>query len=396
MTQENGELHVVFLPYFTPSHMTPIVDIARHFASHGVKVSIITTYYNALLFNDFSAVIASEMTLGVCMGIDLLQKPIEDLIVKLRPHCIVSDVCLMWTVDVAEQLKIPTLTFVPHNRMYHCVEHCLNVYTPHDKVSSDTESYLIPGLPDKIEMRRPQYYGVIHNSIYDLESTYAELYQKIKGKKPWLIGPLFHFSKREEASNSRNTAVQERHSCLSWLDSQEPNSVMYICFESMGRFSDAQLTETALAIEASNSYGWMPQLKILNHPATTAFMTHCGWNSTLESLTTGVPMLTWPLFAEQFYNEKLVEVLGCGVAVGAEVWHKEKTETSVKMLMNASRDGEKIRSRAKDIKAMVKRAVEKGGSSYNHLIALIQEIKCHAWAYQKSNRRFNILSTHIS
>ncbi|CAN4095370.1 unnamed protein product [Withania somnifera] len=486
MAQENGEiLHVVFVPFLTPSHMIPLVDTARLFASHGVKVSIITTPYNALLFessidhaNDlghkilvhklkfpsaevgipegienFSAITSQEMAGGVFMGIALLQKPMEDLIVELRPHCIVSDLLLPWTMDVAEQLKIPRLAFYPNNLTFHCVEHCLKKYAPHEKVNSDSESFLVPGLPDKIEMKRsqlpddmktnpegpywelkkrikesePRSYAMIHDTVADLEPSYADLYEKIKGKKPWLIGPLFHFSKREEA-NSRNTPVQGRHNCLSWLDSQEPNSVVYICFGSMGSFSDAQLTEIALALEASNSSflwvvkkgekthedkqeswlpigfeekmlaknkglivrGWVPQLKILNHPATGAFMTHCGWNSTLESLTSGVPMLTWPLFAEQFYNEKLVEVLGCGVAVGAEVWHvtfdithtivkKEKIEASLKMLMSTSRESEKIRSRAKDIEAMVKRAVEKGGSSYNHLTALIQEIKCHAF-----------------
>ncbi|XP_004252755.1 nuatigenin 3-beta-glucosyltransferase isoform X1 [Solanum lycopersicum] len=485
MAQKNGEtLHVVFIPYFTPSHMIPLVDIARLFASHGVKVSIITTPYNALLFEssidhatelgheisvhklkfpsdevglaegieNFSAATSQEMAISVFMGIPLLQKPMESLIFELRPHCIVSDLLLPWTVDVAEQLKIPRLAFYPTNVMYHCVEHCLKLYTPHEKVSSDSESFKVPGLPDEIEMRRSQLpeniktesegpywelmkrvkesetrsYAMIHDTIYDLEPSYAELYQEIKGKKPWLIGPSFHFSKRNK---SRSSPDQERYSCLSWLDSQEPNSVVYICFGSMGRFSDAQLTEIAFALEASNSSflwvvrkgnepqeneqenwmpsifkakmltnnkgllvrGWVPQLKILNHPATGAFMTHCGWNSTLESLTAGVPMLTWPLFAEQFYNEKLVEVLGCGVKVGAEVWHstfdikntivnKEMIEASLKMLMNTSTGSTKIRSRAKDVEAMIKRAVEKGGSSYNHLTALIEELKCHVFS----------------
>ncbi|WMV57059.1 hypothetical protein MTR67_050444 [Solanum verrucosum] len=140
--------------------------------------------------------------------------------------------------------------------------------------------------------------------------------------------------------------------------------------------------------------GWVPQLMILNHPATGAFMTHCGWNSTLESLTAGVPMLTWPLFAEQFYNEKLVEVLGCGVRVGAEVQHstfdikdtivnKEKIEASLKTLMNTSGESEMIISRAKDVEAMINRAVEKGGSSYNHLKALIEELKYHVFGTSK-------------
>ncbi|KAG5573466.1 hypothetical protein H5410_063232 [Solanum commersonii] len=206
------------------------------------------------------------MAIGVFMGITLLQKPMECFIFELRPHCIISDMFFPLTVDVAEQLKIPRLTFYPTNVMYHCVEHCLKLYTPHEKV---------PGLPYEIEMKRsqlpknvknnlegpywellkkikesePQSYGMIHDTIYDLEPSYAELYQKFKGKKSWLIGPSFHFSKR---NNSRSSPDQEQHSCLSWLDSQESNSVLYICFGSMGRFSDPQLTEIALALEALN------------------------------------------------------------------------------------------------------------------------------------------------
>ncbi|CAN4115126.1 unnamed protein product [Withania somnifera] len=410
MAQKYGELHVVFVPFFKPSHMIPII----------------TTHYNALLFessiNDsghriFAYLKESKTSMQSlpkkCLwwvAITLLQKPIEDLIVELRPHCIVLDVCLPWTVDVTKQLKIPRLTFYPHNLLYHCVEHCLKLYTPHEKVSSDSESFLILGLPDKIEMKRikelePQSYAMIHDTIYDLEPRYAELYQKIEGKKPWLIGLLFQFSKREEASNSRDAVVQDRHNCLSWLDSQKPHSVVRICFGSLGRFSDAQLTKITLALEASDlSFLWVEKRKnayqqqrsdcqrlmILNHPTTGEFMTHCGWNSTLKSFTAGVPMLTWPLFAEQFYKEKLVEILGCGVGVGAEVWHilfdvkdtivkKENMEASLKILMNMSRESEKIRNIAKDIEAMIKRAVEKGGSSHNHLTALIEELKRHVF-----------------
>ncbi|CAN4095364.1 unnamed protein product [Withania somnifera] len=212
--------------------------------------------------------------------------------------------------------------FHPTNVMLHCVEHCLKHYThytPHEKASSDSESFSIPGLPDTIEMKRSQ------------------LPENIKTKPE---GPYWEMmKKREAASNSRDTPVQERHSCLSWLDSQEPNSVVYICFGSMGRLSDAQLTEIAFALEASNSSflwvvrngdrpqendqdNWMPtgfeekrltttELMVLNHPATGAFMTHCGWNSTLESFTAGVPMLKWP-FWWRFLNAGLE--FGRGVA----------------------------------------------------------------------------------
>ncbi|TKY68479.1 Soyasapogenol B glucuronide galactosyltransferase [Spatholobus suberectus] len=68
-------------------------------------------------------------------------------------------------------------------------------------------------------------------------------------------------------------------------------------------------------------WGWAPQLLILDHPAIGAMVTHCGWNTIIESANAGLPMATWPLFAEQFYNDKLlVEVLRIGVPVGAREW----------------------------------------------------------------------------
>ncbi|GFS40044.1 UDP-glycosyltransferase 73B4 [Actinidia rufa] len=69
--------------------------------------------------------------------------------------------------------------------------------------------------------------------------------------------------------------------------------------------------------------GWAPQVLILDHEAIGGFVTHCGWNSTLEGVSAGVPMVTWPVFAEQFYNEKLVtEVLRVGVSVGVLQWKR--------------------------------------------------------------------------
>ncbi|KAJ8572380.1 hypothetical protein K7X08_008891 [Anisodus acutangulus] len=85
--------------------------------------------------------------------------------------------------------------------------------------------------------------------------------------------------------------------------------------------------------------GWAPQVLILDHKAIGAFVTHCGWNSTLEGISAGVPMVTWPVFAEQFFNEKLVtEVLRIGVGVGSVKWQKTCSE------------GVKKRSNSKDNK----------------------------------------------
>ncbi|WOH02834.1 hypothetical protein DCAR_0522224 [Daucus carota subsp. sativus] len=179
----------------------------------------------------------------------------------------------------------------------------------------------------------------------------------------------------------------------------------------MVKFSDAQLREIVRALNASNQpfifvtktsvsvlggfdenkgviiNGWAPQIKILNHVAVGGFMTHCGWNSVLEAMVAGVPLITWPLFAEQFFNERfIIQVLGNGVEVGSDVWNsgmvikspvieKRKIERAVVRLMGGSDESKMIRRRAEELSVMARRATEEGGSSCEDLAALIQDIK---------------------
>ncbi|KAK3421635.1 hypothetical protein EUGRSUZ_G02266 [Eucalyptus grandis] len=201
----------------------------------------------------------------------------------------------------------------------------------------------------------------------------------------------------------------------------------YVCFGTTSKFSDAQLREIATGLEASGQdfvwvvsrdrkeekgnegegqddwlpegfekriqgrgliiRGWAPQVLILDHRSVGGFVTHCGWNSVLEGISAGLPMVTWPIFAEQFYNEKLVtEVLriGVGVGVGARRWarlvgdfmRKEAVERAVKEIMVGERAGE-MRGRARSFGVMAKRAVGEGGSSYNDLGALIEELRTY-------------------
>ncbi|CAN0846379.1 UDP-glycosyltransferase 73B4 [Linum grandiflorum] len=124
--------------------------------------------------------------------------------------------------------------------------------------------------------------------------------------------------------------------------------------------------------------GWAPQVRILDHEAVGGFMTHCGWNSIMEGVTAGVPMVTWPIQAEQFLNEKLVtDVLKVGVGVGAQeiLLGREEIEKAVREVMMVGEDAKDTRMKAAQLKEFARRANDKGGSSHSNLHSLLEELR---------------------
>ncbi|CAB4320860.1 unnamed protein product [Prunus armeniaca] len=352
----------------------------------------------------------------------LLQEPLERLLLEDQPTCLVADIFFALAAS-----------------------DCVRRYEPFKNTSSDSEPFVIPDLPGEIKMTRAQVpsfikdniendltrllkqskeaevrsYGIVVNSFYELEPVYADYYRKVLGKKAWHIGPLSLCNREneEKAYRGKEASIDE-HECLKWLDSKKPNSVVYVCFGSVAKFNNSQLKEIAIGLEASGVdfvwvvrkgkdeddvskedwlpegfeermegkgliiRGWAPQVLILDHGAVGGFVTHCGWNSTLEGIAAGLPMVTWPVSAEQFYNEKLVtQVLKIGVGVGTQKWIRvvgdsvknEAIEKAVTQIM-VGEEAEKMRSRAKGLAEQARRAIETGGSSHSDLNALIEEL----------------------
>ncbi|KAJ7965042.1 Glycosyltransferase [Quillaja saponaria] len=316
---------------------------------------------------------------------------------------------------------------------------CMRMYEPHKQVSSDSEPFVIPNLPGEIKLTKKQVpdflkneeetdmteflnalrashgknYGTLVNSFYELEQPYVEFQKNVLKSKVWHIGPVF-------LSNSSGTVknTEQNESLIKWLDSKKPSSVVYICFGSISTLGESQLREIELGLEASGQQfilvvsktskkfdgnqgeekevevtsegkgliirGWAPQVLILNHQAVGGFVTHCGWNSILEGVCAGLPMVTWPGSADQFYNEKfLTDVLKIGVSIGAqEYWvthagetvKKEAIEKAVKQLL-AGDEAVELRNRAKGLSEMAKQAVKEGGSSYSDLNVFMEELK---------------------
>lgn len=389
---------------------------------------------------------SDDMLPNFFLATSLLQEPVEQLLQECRPHCFVADMFFPWATDSAAKSGIPRLVF--HGSSSFALSASMNVrrYKPYRSVSSDDEPFVIPELPHDIYITRGQVstydreeieseftkmlervrdselrsYGVIVNSFYELEPDYADYYKKTLGRRAWHVGPFVLINKEAEdkAERGKKSAI-DQHQCLEWLGKKKPNSVVYVCFGSMTNFTAAQLHEIAKGLEASGQQfiwvvrscvdeedskrwfpegfedrmkergliikGWAPQLLILEHEAVGAFVTHCGWNSTLEGVCCGVPMVTWPLFAEQFFNEKLLtDVLKIGVGVGAQQWSRRTTEIIKAEALTKAVDrimvGEEalnIRGRAKALKEKAWKAVEEGGSSYADFNTLMEELSTY-------------------
>ncbi|KAL4567452.1 hypothetical protein LXL04_023036 [Taraxacum kok-saghyz] len=219
----------------------------------------------------------------------------------------------------------------------------------------------------------------------------------------------------------------DKSDVINWLDGQPTSSVVFLCFGSMGCFTEVQVKEIAYALEKSNHrfiwslrqppqseksfevlpgdyddpavvlpegflertaetgkvIGWAPQVSLLGHEAVGGFVTHCGWNSVLESLWFGVPTATWPMYAEQQMNgfEMVVEL---GLAAEIKLEYKnnvfnpeddmvivtaEEIERGIRRVM----EDKDLRGKVKEMSKKSRETVIEGGSSYNSVNSMVQE-----------------------
>ncbi|GLT35878.1 hypothetical protein SLA2020_102940 [Shorea laevis] len=233
------------------------------------------------------------------------------------------------------------------------------------------------------------------------------------------IGPLIATSDRS-GGGSTGDSIPE---CLTWLDSQPSKSVVFLCFGSLGLFTVEQLKEIAIGLERSGQRflwvvrnppaenqsvaikalsdpdlnlllpegfldrtkqrglvvkSWAPQIAVLNHYSVGGFVTHCGWNSILESVCAGVPMVAWPLYAEQRFNRVLLveEIKIALPMVESEngFVNSAEVEKRVRELMELEQ-GKSIREQTTAMKHAAMAALSEGGSSYVALDQLIESWK---------------------
>ncbi|KAI3986935.1 hypothetical protein MKX01_039870 [Papaver californicum] len=415
---DHHQIHIFFFPFIAYGHMIPTIDIAELFAARGIKTSVILTPFSASVFSEsidrertlgldihiqvlqFPAIEAGiprgfesvddmtspDMVPNLFRAIKMLQDPLEQLLIEEHwPDFIFADVLSPFATEAASKYSIPR--FDGTNFFSRCVEESLICRRPYKGVTSDREAFVVPGLPDKIEMTRLQLhdkfkaedasdteareqvreaaqisYGILVNSFYELEPAYAMHYEKVTRKRIWSIGPV-SLETRIAFSTAQLLGIaaglEDSGSSFIWvvraIKKEEEESSLPVGFEDRMKGKGLIIRE------------WAPQMLILGHLAVGGFMTHCGWNSVLEGLSAGVPMITWPIFAEQFHNENFItQVLKIGIRVGVEKWNswieaedvgarKEKIVNVVSRLMGDGKEGQNTRARAKELSKKARR-----------------------------------------
>ncbi|XP_039066887.1 UDP-glycosyltransferase 74E2-like [Hibiscus syriacus] len=152
--------------------------------------------------------------------------------------------------------------------------------------------------------------------------------------------------------------------CIEWLNSKETGSVIYVAFGSIAGLTEEQMGELAMGLKSTKKHFlW---LDVLSHRAVGCFMTNCGWNSTLEALRLGVPMIAMPQWTDQITNAKFVaDVWEVGIRVkkdGNGIITKEEIQRCVREVMEGERSLDIKRNSEKWRKLAID-AVDDGGSS---------------------------------
>ncbi|XP_058109355.1 UDP-glycosyltransferase 76B1-like [Magnolia sinica] len=364
---------------------------------------------------------------------DTCQAPFHDRLSRLLSDsrhgpvtCIITDELFHFTKSVADQLKLPRILLGTSSATCSATMSSLDFLQQNGLLSiTDCQpETLIPEIPPMRIKDIPDFsttdpdtferlwtnmlnatmspLGYIMNTFDGLESTALKKVREDRHPIPLIaMGPLHKFSR-----GTSNSLLTQDYSCMAWLDKQAPQSVIYISFGSLASIDKTDVVEIAWGLANSDQpflwvlrpgsisghdwveplegfeektqergriIKWAPQQEVLAHPSVGGFWTHNGWNSTLESICEGVPMLCSPYLWDQKVNARYVShVWRVGIQL-ENGFERGEIEWAIRRLM-VEIEGEEMRERVRDLKENAMHCIEKGGSSYESLESLVDLI----------------------
>ncbi|XP_026426126.1 UDP-glucose flavonoid 3-O-glucosyltransferase 7-like [Papaver somniferum] len=381
---DNHQLHVFLFPVMAQSLMIPMVDVARLFAARGLKSTIITTPLNAM---SVSKSVERDRLSGLNINVQIIPFPGVEAGLPEGIEClneITSPEMMPKFFRAMDMVQEPFEKLLEEHRPDFVVADKIEMSTAQIPSHSESSNFVFE-MQKKISEFEVNSKGILVNSFYELEPAYAEHYKIVLGRKAWHIGPISFLNEHaaDKAQRGKKSAIDEQYFRL----------FIHLVVRKIKKVDEDRFLPTGFE-ERVKGRGliirdWAPQLLILDHQAVGGFMTHCGWNSLLESISAGVLMITWPMFTDQFYNEIFItQVIKIGTLLGPKEHNwldsknvslvkNDKIEMVVSWLMGDGEDAKNMRKRAKEISEMAKKSVEEGGSSYADLTSLIEEMRIY-------------------
>ncbi|TKY50967.1 UDP-glycosyltransferase 84B1 [Spatholobus suberectus] len=345
--------------------------------------------------------------------------------------CIINNPFVPWVADLAANYKIPcACLWIQPCALYAIYYRFFNKLNQFPTLEDPEISVKLPGLPLLQPQDLPSFV-LPSKSFGNLPKVLSEMLQHMK-KLKWVLANSFYELEKEAIDSmaeicpittvgplvppsllgqDQNEDVgiemwKPQDSCMEWLNHQPNSSVIYVSFGSLVVLSAKQLESIAKALKNSNRpflwvikpregeetlplpHGfveetkekgmvvpWCPQTKVLSHPAIACFLTHCGWNSMLEAITTGTPMIAWPQWSDQPTNAKLIsDVFRLGVQLSQESSDGFVAVEQVERAFERIFATEEFKRNASELKRAAREAVAHGGSSDRNIQSFVDEI----------------------
>ncbi|KAL3835040.1 hypothetical protein ACJIZ3_009776 [Penstemon smallii] len=358
-----------------------------------------------------------------------LESPFRSLISDISikdghpPLCIISDVFMGWANEVAKSCGTVNVTFTTGGAYGTAALVSIWQNLPHH--STNGNEFNVPGFPDSCTFHITQLHPFLRAA--------DDVFRKYTKLPIWSVGPLIPSTMLTEKTKKSRIIAQQHMGrnpsvplveCMEWLDLHPEKSVLYVSFGSQNTITPSQMMELAIGLEDSERpfiwvirppvgfnlrgefksewlpkdyeermmntkqglivHGWAPQMEILCHKSTGAFLSHCGWNSIMESLSQGVPIIGWPLAAEQTYNSKmLTEEMGVCVELTRGLQSSISSE-QVKKVINTvmGEEAEEMKQKATKIGELIRASItnEESNKALDDFVSALlsnkQELVC--------------------
>ncbi|KAI5656423.1 hypothetical protein M9H77_25216 [Catharanthus roseus] len=320
------------------------------------------------------------------------------IIASIKPDLIIYDLHQPWTEALASRHNIPAVSFSTMNAVsFAYVMHMFmnpGIEFPFKAIHlSDFEQarFLeqLESAKNDASAKDPELQGskgffnstFIVRSSREIEGKYVDYLSEILKSKVIPVCPVISLNNNDQGQGNK-----DEDEIIQWLDKKSHRSSVFVSFGSEYFLNMQEIEEIAIGLELSNVnfiwvlrfpkgedtkieevlpegfldrvktkgrivHGWAPQARILGHPSIGGFVSHCGWNSVMESIQIGVPIIAMPMNLDQPFNARLVVEIGVGIEVGRDENGKLKRERIGEVIKEVAigKKGEKLRKTAKDL-----------------------------------------------